>query len=82
MSAHPVAAYNIIPVHVRHLIGGMDGADMELYGQYLKLTKGNLVVLLQPPRTCIILKKAIGQEKPMLFPRVSIASHHCPAAPL
>lgn len=71
----------IIPEHVRQLIGGMDGVDMELYGQYLKLTKGELIILMQSPRTCIVLRKCIGQEKPMLFPKFSIASHHCPAQP-
>jgi hypothetical protein len=64
----------IVPLRIQELIGGMEGAGLERFGQFTKLVKGGLEVLLLPPRTCIVLIKR--HDKVSLFPNLSIAQHH------
>jgi hypothetical protein len=64
----------IVPLRVRDMVGGMDGVGLETYGQFTKLTKGQVEVLLVPPRTCVVIKK--DQNKVTLYPTFTIASHH------
>ena len=65
-----------VPARIQELIGGLDGADLEKYGQYTKLVKGDLEVFILPPKTCVVLKKRPEQDKIMLFPNYSIAAHN------
>ena len=69
----------LVPTRIREFIGGMDGTRLETFGQFTKLIKGDLEVLILPPRTCIVLKRSNegrGQDRVSLFPNLSIASHH------
>lgn len=65
-----------IPARIQELIGGMDGAGLENYGQFTKVVKGDLEIFLLPPRTCVVLKRTPQHDKVMLFPNLSIAAHH------
>ena len=55
------------------MIGGLDGAGLERFGQFTKVVKGDLEIFIIPPRTCVVLKK---NERVALFPNLSIASYH------
>ena len=76
MQTKVMASPTTLPIRLLELIGGVDGADVEKYGDYTKVIKGDVEAYLSPPRTCIILKFSCSDNKIRIFPNLSIASHH------
>lgn len=73
------AATSVIPLRIQELIGGMDGAGLEQFGQFTKLVKGEVEVFLTPPRTCVVLRRpqqGIREQRIALFPNLALAVHH------